>query len=91
MESVREARRRRAAVRLADRIDHLRGLCVLGMALLSPVAYVLVLTAMRFTAVSCVAPAREVSIVIRAFIGARYLKEADAHRRLGLRSRWPRA
>jgi H+/Cl- antiporter ClcA len=37
---------------------------------------------MSFTPVSYVAPAREVSIVIGAFIGARYLKEADAHRRL---------
>lgn len=32
--------------------------------------------------VSYVAPAREVSIVIGAFIGAKYLKEADGHRRL---------
>lgn len=55
---------------------------VFGMALLSPVAYVLVLTAMSFTPVSYVAPAREVSIVIGAFIGARYLKEADGRRRL---------
>ncbi len=53
-----------------------------GMALLSPLAYVLVLTAMSFTPVSYVAPAREVSIVIGAFIGSRYLKEADGHRRL---------
>jgi uncharacterized membrane protein len=55
---------------------------VFGMALLSPVAYVLVLTAMSFTPVSYVAPAREVSIVIGAFIGARFLKEADANRRV---------
>lgn len=55
---------------------------VFGMALLSPVAYVLVLTAMSFTPVSYVAPAREVSIVIGAFIGARYLKEADGRRRI---------
>lgn len=54
----------------------------LGVALLSPVAYVLVLTALSFTPVSYVAPAREVSIVIGAFIGARYLKEADGHRRV---------
>lgn len=53
-----------------------------GMALLSPVAYVLVLTAMSFTPVSYIAPAREVSIVIGAFIGAKYLKEADATRRI---------
>ncbi len=55
---------------------------VAGMALLSPVAYVLILTAMSFTPVSYIAPAREVSIVIGAFIGARYLKEADGRRRI---------
>lgn len=55
---------------------------VFGMALLSPVAYVLVLTAMTFTPVSYVAPAREVSIVIGAFLGARYLREGDSRRRL---------
>lgn len=50
--------------------------------LLSPVAYVLILTAMKFTPVSYLAPAREISIVIGAFFGARLLKEADAKRRL---------
>ena len=53
-----------------------------GVALLSPVAYVLVLTAMEFTPVSYVAPAREVSIVIGAFIGAKFLREAEGRRRL---------
>jgi drug/metabolite transporter (DMT)-like permease len=53
-----------------------------GVAALSPIAYVLVLTAMKFTPISYVAPAREVSIVIGAFIGARFLREADAKRRL---------
>ena len=43
---------------------------------------VLVLTAMSFTPVSYVAPAREVSIVIGAFIGPRYRKEKDGHRRV---------
>jgi drug/metabolite transporter (DMT)-like permease len=55
---------------------------IFGVALLSPIAYVLILTAMTFTPVSYVAPAREVSIVIGAFIGARYLKEADGRRRI---------
>jgi len=55
---------------------------IFGMALLSPTAYVLVLTAMAVTPVSYVAPAREVSIVIGAFLGARYLREADGRRRL---------
>ncbi|HEY3756847.1 MAG TPA: EamA family transporter [Opitutaceae bacterium] len=53
-----------------------------GVAVLSPMAYILVLTAMVFTPVSYVAPAREVSIVIGAFIGARVLKEAEGRRRL---------
>jgi drug/metabolite transporter (DMT)-like permease len=56
---------------------------VLGVAVLAPIAYVLVLTAMTFTPVSFIAPAREVSIVIGAFLGARYLKEADGRRRIG--------
>ena len=56
---------------------------VLGVATLSPIAYGLVLTAMTFTPVSYVAPAREVSIVIGAFLGARYLKETDGRRRIG--------
>jgi drug/metabolite transporter (DMT)-like permease len=55
---------------------------VFGMAILSPIAYVLVLTAMTFTPVSYVAPAREVSIVFGAFIGARFLKERDGRRRI---------
>ncbi len=53
-----------------------------GVALLSPIAYVLVLTALSFTPVSYVAPAREVSIAIGAFIGVRMLKEADGRRRI---------
>ncbi|QYM78670.1 EamA family transporter [Horticoccus luteus] len=53
-----------------------------GVALLSPVAYILILTAMKFTPVSYVAPAREISIVIGAFMGARLLKESDSRRRL---------
>lgn len=54
----------------------------LGVATLSPLAYVLVLTALTFTAVSYVAPAREISIVIGAFLGARVLKEPDSRRRI---------
>ena len=60
--------------------DHRR--YAFGVALLSPAAYLLVLTAMVFTPVSYVAPAREISIVIGAFIGARWLKETDTRRRL---------
>jgi len=49
---------------------------------LGAVGYVLILTAMSFTPVSYIAPAREVSIVIGAFFGAKFLKEADSQRRL---------
>jgi drug/metabolite transporter (DMT)-like permease len=52
------------------------------VAVLSPLAYILVLTAMVFTPVSYVAPAREMSILFAALMGAHFLKEADAARRL---------
>jgi drug/metabolite transporter (DMT)-like permease len=55
---------------------------VLTVALLGPVGYVLILTAMTFTPVSYIAPAREISILIGTFFGAKLLKEADARRRL---------
>jgi drug/metabolite transporter (DMT)-like permease len=60
--------------------DH-RGL-ILGIALLSPLAYILVLTAMVFTPVSYVAPAREISILIGAAMGARWLAEGRPRLRL---------
>ncbi len=52
------------------------------IAVLGPTGYVLILTAMSFTPVSYIAPAREISILIGTFFGAHLLKEADAHRRL---------
>jgi drug/metabolite transporter (DMT)-like permease len=55
---------------------------VLGVALLSPLAYILVLMALSFTPVSYVAPAREVSIVIGAFLGVRLLGEGRVGRRV---------
>lgn len=54
---------------------------VIAVAVLCPLAYILVLTAMQLTLVSYVAPAREVSILIAAFLGARLLSEDDARRR----------
>ena len=53
-----------------------------GIALLVPLSYILVLTAMQFTPVSYVAPAREISILIGTIMGARLLAEGDAPRRL---------
>lgn len=53
-----------------------------GIAVLSPLSYLLVLTALVFTPVSSVAPARESSILIGAVLGAHLLAEGDARRRL---------
>lgn len=55
---------------------------VFAVALLSPLGYILILTAMTFTPVSYIAPAREISIVIGTLLGAKLLKEAEARRRL---------
>jgi drug/metabolite transporter (DMT)-like permease len=55
---------------------------VLGVAVLTPLSYILVLTALSFTPVSYVAPAREVSILIGTAMGARLLAEGNAPRRL---------
>lgn len=55
---------------------------VVAIALLSPLSYIFVLTAMVFTPVSLVAPAREVSILFAALMGAHLLKEGDGTRRL---------
>jgi drug/metabolite transporter (DMT)-like permease len=55
----------------------------ISVAILIPLSYILVLTAMQFTPVSYVAPAREISILIGTAMGARLLAEGDAPRRLG--------
>ncbi|HEV2283256.1 MAG TPA: EamA family transporter, partial [bacterium] len=49
---------------------------------LSPLPYILVLSAMVFTPVSYVAPAREIGILVGAVMGTRLLAEGDAARRL---------
>ena len=54
----------------------------IACAVLIPFAYILVLTAMQFTPVSYVAPAREISILIGTAMGARLLGEGDVRRRL---------
>jgi drug/metabolite transporter (DMT)-like permease len=54
---------------------------VIAIGLLSPLSYILVLTAMVFTPVSLVAPAREVSILFAALMGAHLLREGDVMRR----------
>ncbi|MDH5263334.1 MAG: DMT family transporter [Betaproteobacteria bacterium] len=55
---------------------------VITIAILSPLSYIFVLTAMVFTPVSLVAPAREVSILFAALLGAHFLKEGDVKRRM---------
>jgi drug/metabolite transporter (DMT)-like permease len=55
---------------------------VLGAAVLSPLAYILVLSALRFTAVSVVAPCREVSVLFGVLLGRRLLNEGSLARRL---------
>jgi len=57
-------------------------LSIIGVAILCPLSYILVLTAMVFTPVSYVAPAREVSILIGAIMGARFLAEGDVKLRI---------
>lgn len=54
----------------------------LVVAILSPLSYFLVLTALVFTPVSYVAPAREISILIGAVMGARLLSEKEGRRRI---------
>ena len=54
---------------------------VIAIGVMSPLSYILVLTAMVFTPVSYVAPARELSILFAALLGAHALKEGDAMRR----------
>jgi uncharacterized membrane protein len=52
------------------------------MAVLAPLAFILVLMALKRTPVSYVAPARELSIVFGVFLGTNLLKEADAKKRI---------
>jgi len=54
----------------------------LGIAVLSPLAYILVLVALARSEVSYIAPAREVSILIGTLFGVRVLKEGNLRVRL---------
>jgi drug/metabolite transporter (DMT)-like permease len=49
----------------------------ISVAILCPLAYILVLTAMVFSPVSYIAPAREISILIGTAMGARLLSEGN--------------
>jgi drug/metabolite transporter (DMT)-like permease len=70
---------RKAEVLAAWRVHRLE---VLGVAVLSPLSYLLVLTALVFAPVSHVAPAREVGILIGTALGGGLLEEGHAPRRL---------
>lgn len=73
-----------AAARWQDVQVHWRAhrLETLAVAAMAPLAYIMVLTALVFTPVSYVAPAREVSIVIGTAMGTRLLAEGEGRRRL---------
>jgi drug/metabolite transporter (DMT)-like permease len=71
-------RGRRPAVALAWETSRR---AALGVALLSPLAYVLILYALAHAPVSAVAPARELSILVGTMLGTTVLAEADGGRR----------
>jgi uncharacterized membrane protein len=52
------------------------------IAVLNSLSYILVLTALTFSPVSYIAPAREISILVGAMMGATLLEEDEAKRRL---------
>lgn len=56
---------------------------LLAVAVLSPLAYMLVLAAMKIAPLSMVAPAREISILLGVLAGAKLLKEGQLFSRLG--------
>ena len=55
---------------------------VLACGALMPLSYILVLTALQFSDVSAIAPAREVSVLIGVVLGGRLLAEGGLRRRL---------
>ncbi|HEU5155443.1 MAG TPA: DMT family transporter [Streptosporangiaceae bacterium] len=55
---------------------------ILACGALMPLSYLLVLTALRFSDVSAIAPAREVSVLIGVALGGRLLAEGGLRRRL---------
>jgi drug/metabolite transporter (DMT)-like permease len=55
---------------------------VFAVAILSPLAYILVLYAMTLAPISYVAPTREVSILIGAVMGLHFLREGNVRQRL---------
>jgi drug/metabolite transporter (DMT)-like permease len=74
---------RRSALRLEVRVDRRRVLLrAVAVALLGGGAYALVLAALRLSPVSYVSPVRELSVVIGAWIGVRFLGEPGGRLRI---------
>jgi uncharacterized membrane protein len=65
---------------LAEAKRTLRYALVVGT--IGPLSYLLVLSAMKTAPISYVAPARELSLLVGAFFGARLLAEGELKRRL---------
>ena len=55
---------------------------IFAVAILAPLAYILVLYALTFTAVTYVAPTRELSVLLTVLLGTLVLKEGDTKNRL---------
>jgi drug/metabolite transporter (DMT)-like permease len=66
----------------ARRVWHAYRRQVLGAGVLAPASYTLVLAALSFSAVSAVAPAREVSVLFGVILGRRLLNEGGLPRKL---------
>lgn len=71
--------KRREAVFEAWRVDRWN---IVGIAILSSSAYLIILFVLRFTPVTYVAPMRTLSILIGVLMGANLLKEKDMRRRV---------
>ncbi len=56
---------------------------ITGIAFFRALSFILILSALAFTPVSAVAPAREISILLGVAFGSRLLAEGDTARRLG--------
>ena len=55
---------------------------VIMVAIMGPLSYIMILSAMAFTPVSYVAPSREISILIAALMGSHFLAEGNLGRRM---------
>jgi drug/metabolite transporter (DMT)-like permease len=55
---------------------------IIMVAIMGPLSYIMILSAMAFTPVSYVAPSREISILIAALMGSHFLAEGNLGRRM---------